>query len=186
MLNSVNVTGRITAEPEVKSTQTGIAVCSFSLACDRDFKNKETGERETDFFDCVAWRHTAEFMGQYVRKGNQITLSGRLIAENYVDKEGNKRKSVKIQVSDVYLPPKSNVQSETAPPHTAQQQGAYQPPQNNGYVPPAPQQGYPPQGQQYAPQYAPAQSQSMPPPQNNGYNIPPQGQVTGNEEELPF
>lgn len=192
MLNNTTLAGRITREPEIKTLNNGSgdSVMSFTLACDRDYKNKQTGEKETDFIDCVAWRQTAEVIAKYVSKGDMLQVVGRIQVRNYEDKEGNKRRATEIQVNQVYLPPKNSTQSENPPTQAPPQQGGYPPPQNTGYVPPAPQQGYPPQGQQYAQQYTAPSPQSpppsMPPPQSYGYNTSPQGQLTDNEEELPF
>ena len=97
MLNKVIMMGRLTRDPEQKKTQSGTAGCSFSIACERDFKNAN-GEKETDFFDCVAWRQTAEFVCRYFAKGRMIVLEGRLQNRDWTDKEGNKRRSTEIIV----------------------------------------------------------------------------------------
>lgn len=87
MLNRTIMMGRLTRDPELRKTQTGTPVCSFSIACDRGFKNA-SGEKETDFFDCVAWRQTAEFVSQYFTKGRMVVVEGRLQNRNWTDKEG--------------------------------------------------------------------------------------------------
>ena len=102
MLNKTILMGRLTRDPELRHTQSGTAVCSFSSACDRDFKNA-TGERETDFFDCVAWRQTAEFVSKYFTKGRMAVVSGRLQIRNWTDKEGNKRRSAEVVADNIYF-----------------------------------------------------------------------------------
>ena len=78
MLNRIILMGRLTRDPELRHTQTGTPVASFSLAVDRDFKDKSTGERTTDFIDVVAWRSTAEFVSKYFTKGRMAVVEGRL------------------------------------------------------------------------------------------------------------
>ena len=95
MLNHIVIMGRLTRDPELRHTQTGTAVASFTLAVDRDFKDKQTGERATDFIDVVAWRQTAELVSRYFSKGRMAVVEGRLQIRDWTDKEGNKRRSVK-------------------------------------------------------------------------------------------
>ena len=103
MLNHIVIMGRMVRDPELRSTQSGISVCSFTLACDRDFKTKDGGERETDFIDCVAWRSTAEFVSRYFTKGRMVAVEGRLQLRDWLDKEKNKRRSAEVQVSSAYF-----------------------------------------------------------------------------------
>ena len=103
MLNHIIIMGRTVRDPELRSTQSGVSVCSFTLACDRDFKAKDGGEKETDFIDCVAWRSTAEFVSKYFTKGRMMAVEGRLQLRDWVDKEKNKRRSAEIQVSSAYF-----------------------------------------------------------------------------------
>ena len=103
MLNHIVIMGRMVRDPELRTTQSGISVCSFTLACDRDFKSKDGGEKETDFIDCVAWRSTAEFVCKYFAKGRMMAVEGRLQLRDWVDKEKNKRRSAEIQVSSAYF-----------------------------------------------------------------------------------
>ncbi len=103
MLNHIIIMGRMVRDPELRSTQSGTSVCSFTLACDRDFKSKDGGEKETDFIDCVAWRSTAEFVSKYFTKGRMMAVEGRLQLRDWVDKEKNKRRSAEIQVSSAYF-----------------------------------------------------------------------------------
>ena len=88
MLNRTVLMGRLTRDPELRHTQTGTPVASFSLAVDRDFKDKTTGEKATDFIDIVAWRQSAEFVCKYFRKGNMIAVNSSLQTRNYEDKNG--------------------------------------------------------------------------------------------------
>ena len=103
MLNHIVVMGRLTRDPELRRTGSGIAVASFRLAVDRDFAPKDGGERETDFIDCVAWRQTGEFVSKYFTKGSMIVVSGRLQIRNWNDKDGNKRRSAEVVADNVYF-----------------------------------------------------------------------------------
>lgn len=102
MLNVITVMGRLTKTPELRRTQSGNAVCSFTVAVDRDFKGQD-GERETDFIDVVAWRSTAEFVAHYFTKGRMAVVNGSLQSREWTDKEGNKRRSWEIIASSVYF-----------------------------------------------------------------------------------
>lgn len=104
MLNHIVLMGRLTRDPELRRTGSGIPVASFSLAVDRDFgSNRETGEKETDFIDIVAWRSTAEFVSKYFSKGRMAVVSGRLQIRNWNDKDGNKRRSAEVVADNVYF-----------------------------------------------------------------------------------
>ena len=102
MLNDVVIMGRLTRDPELRRTQNGTSVASFTLAVDRDYK-PDGGERECDFFDCVAWRGTGEFVSKYFSKGRMAIVSGRLQTRSWTDKDGGKRKSVEIVADNVYF-----------------------------------------------------------------------------------
>ena len=102
MLNKIFIMGRLTRDPELRRTQSGIAVTSFSLAVDRDFKT-QSGEKETDFIDVVAWRATAEFVAKYFTKGRMAVVEGRLQMRDWTDKEGNKRRSAEVVADNVYF-----------------------------------------------------------------------------------
>lgn len=103
MLNHWIGMGRLTRDPELRHTQTGTAVVSFSIAVDRDFKNKDSGEKAVDFIDIVAWRNTAEFVSKYFAKGRMAVVDGRLQIRDWTDKEGNKRRSAEIVADNVYF-----------------------------------------------------------------------------------
>ena len=103
MLNHITIMGRLTRDPELRRTGSGIAVASFSLAVDRDYSPKDGGERETDFIDCVAWRQTGEFVSKYFTKGRMAVVSGRLQIRNWTDKDGNKRRSAEVVADNVYF-----------------------------------------------------------------------------------
>lgn len=103
MLNHIVLMGRLTRDPELRRTGSGIAVASFSIAVDRDFGNRESGEKETDFIDIVAWRQTAEFVSKYFAKGRMAVISGRLQIRNWTDKEGNKRRTAEVVADNVYF-----------------------------------------------------------------------------------
>ena len=103
MLNHITIIGRLTRDPELRRTGSGIAVASFTLAVDRDFGGRDGGERETDFIDCVAWRQTGEFVSKYFTKGRMAVVSGRLQIRNWTDKDGNKRRSAEVVADNVYF-----------------------------------------------------------------------------------
>ena len=102
MLNKIIIMGRLTRDPELRRTGSGTAVTSFSLAVDRDFKS-QSGEKETDFIDVVAWRSTAEFVSKYFTKGRMAVVEGRLQIRDWTDKDGGKRRSAEIVADNVYF-----------------------------------------------------------------------------------
>ena len=103
MLNRIVIMGRLTRDPELRRTQNGTAVTSFSLAVDRDFKSRDSGEKATDFIDVVAWRQTAEFVCQYFTKGRMAVVDGRLQIRDWKDREGNNRRSAEVVADNVYF-----------------------------------------------------------------------------------
>ena len=103
MLNHITIMGRLTRDPELRRTGSGIAVASFTVAVDRDFASRESGERETDFIDCVAWRQTGEFVSKYFTKGSMAVVSGRLQIRGWTDKDGNKRRTAEVVADNVYF-----------------------------------------------------------------------------------
>ena len=103
MLNHITIMGRLTRDPELRRTGTGIAVASFTVAVDRDFSGRDGGEKETDFIDCVAWRQTGEFVSKYFTKGRMIVVSGRLQIRSWTDKDGNKRRTAEVVADNVYF-----------------------------------------------------------------------------------
>lgn len=103
MLNCVSVAGRIVRDPELRRTGSGKAVASFTVACDRDFKNQQTGEKEVDFFDCVAWGAAGENAARYFSKGQMAMVTGRLQIRQYTDKNGQKRRTAEILVNSIYF-----------------------------------------------------------------------------------
>lgn len=103
MLNHIVIMGRLAKDPELRRTQSGTAVTSFRMAVDRDFKDKQTGQRATDWIDCVAWRGTAEFVEKYFSKGSLAVVSGRLQMREWTDKDGNRRISAEVLVDSIYF-----------------------------------------------------------------------------------
>ena len=103
MLNHIVLMGRLTRDPELRKTQSGVSVASFSLAVDRDFQNRDSGEKQTDFIDIVAWRSTAEFVSKYFTKGRMAVVSGRLQIRDWTDREGGKRRSAEEVADNVYF-----------------------------------------------------------------------------------
>ena len=102
MLNKIILMGRLTRDPELRRTQSGTAVASFTLAVDRDYKPQD-GERETDFIDVVAWRGTAEFVFKYFSKGRMAVVEGSLQVRDWTDKDGNKRRNTEVIADNVYF-----------------------------------------------------------------------------------
>ena len=128
MLNHITIMGRLTRDPELRRTASGVAVANFTLAVDRDFASKDGGEKETDFIDCVAWRQAGEFVAKYFTKGRMAVVSGRLEMRNGTDKEGNKRRSAEVVADNIYFADskKDDNKQGSAP------QGAANDPQNGG------------------------------------------------------
>lgn len=121
-MNRVCLMGRLTRDPELRRTQSGTAVTSFSLAVDEDRKDKETGERKAHFFDVVAWGTTAEFVVKYLTKGRMAAVDGRLQTRGWVDNDGHNRKTVEIVAESVYFgDSKSREGGDTAPRYDAPQ-----------------------------------------------------------------
>ena len=120
MLNKIILMGRLTRDPELRRTESGTAVCSFSIAVDRDFKSKN-GEKETDFIDIVSWRATAEFVSKYFTKGRMAVVEGRLQIRDWTDKEGGKRRSAEVIADNVYFgdsKPKDGGEEDDIPAYT--------------------------------------------------------------------
>ena len=166
MLNRIILMGRLVADPELRTTPQGLQVATFRLAVDRDFKNKQTGERETDFVNIVAWRLTAEFVSRYFTKGRMAVVEGRLQIRNYTDKEGNKRSATEVVADNVYF---GDSKREDSGSYGGQPYGG----QSYG-------------GQSYgAPSYAPPV-----PPANPGYAAPSGGdqfaELADDDGDLPF
>ena len=136
MLNHIVLMGRLTRDPELRRTQNGTAVASFSIACDRDYA-AQGAERETDFIDIVAWRGTAEFVEKYFGKGRMIVVAGRLQIRNWQDKEGNKRRSAEVVADNVYFgDSKRDSQSggDYAPPAYGSPAESYTAPASGGFA----------------------------------------------------
>lgn len=128
MLNHITIMGRLTRDPEIRKTGSGTAVANFTLAVDRDYSSKDGGEKETDFIDCVAWKHTADFVSKYFTKGRMAVVSGRLQVRNWTDKDGNKRRTAEVVAENVYFGDSKkdvsdnydgNIGGYTAPAYTA-------------------------------------------------------------------
>ena len=133
MLNHITIMGRLARDPELRRTGSGIAVTSFTLAVDRDYKSNG-GEKETDFIDCVAWRNTGEFVGKYFTKGRMAVVSGKLQIRGWTDKDGNKRRTAEVLAENVYF---ADSKSESGDGQT--NAGGFTPPAypTPGYAPPA-------------------------------------------------
>lgn len=103
LLNKIFIMGRLCADPELRHTQSGTSVVSLRLAVDRDFKNKDTGERKADFISVVAWRSTAEFIARNFSKGRMAVVVGSLQIRDWTDKEGNKRTTAEVVAENIYF-----------------------------------------------------------------------------------
>ena len=129
MLNHIVLMGRLTRDPEIRHTQADVPVASFTLAVDRDYSQRGTNERQTDFIDIVAWRSTAEFVGKYFTKGQLVAVSGRLQIRDWTDNNGGKRRNAEVVADNVYF-----AESRRDKPQGQQQQ--YSQP-SYGYAPPS-------------------------------------------------
>lgn len=149
MLNKVILMGRLTRDPEFRQTTSGIPVCRFSVAINRNYKNRQTGERveETDFVECVAWRTSAEFVSRYFNKGKMILVEGQLRNDNYTDNNGVKHYRMNVMVDNVsFVESDRQGASQGGGDYTGGQQGGYgggYAPQGGGYQQSG---GYAPQG----------------------------------------
>ena len=179
MLNRIILMGRLTRDPELRHTQTGTAVASFTLAVDRDFKDRNSGERATDFIDVVAWRQTGEFVSRYFTRGRMAVVEGRLQMRDWTDKDGNKRRSAEVVADNVYFGD-SKRDAESA--------GGYSSGYTGGYQAAAPSGGY----------NAAPSGYSAPMGGNGGYSAPAQNgyaapmgtdhfaELSDDDGELPF
>lgn len=114
MLNRIEIMGNLVADPELKTTSSGINVCSFRIACERDYVSS-VGQREADFVDCVTWREKAEFISKYFSKGMPILVSGRLQMRKWEDRDGNKRTTAEIQAESLYFAGGENRKKQSTP-----------------------------------------------------------------------
>ena len=112
MLNSVCLMGRLTADPELKSTQSGVSVCSFRIAVDRTYTPKGQ-EKQTDFINIITWRSTAEFVSRYFRKGQLVAVPGSIQTGQYTDRDGNKRTTFDVVADNVFFAEKKAESGET-------------------------------------------------------------------------
>ena len=150
MLNAAVIMGRLTRDPELRRTGSGISVASFTVAVDRDYA-PEGQEKETDFIDCVAWRQTGEFVSKYFTKGSMIVVEGRIQKRSWNDKDGNKRWSTEIVADHCYFGEGKKSQegsnqgyNQNVHPGAAGKPAGYQNQMNQGYGCQQPQQGYNP------------------------------------------
>lgn len=164
MLNHITIMGRLTRDPELRRTGSGIAVTSFTLAVDRDYKNGN--DKEVDFIDCVAWRQTGEFVAKYFTKGRMAVVSGSLQIRGWTDKDGNKRRTAEVIANNVYFGDSKN-ESQNAQPAA------------NPYMPPA--------GYAAAPGYAPPAG-GYAAPSYGGYSAPSSdfAMLDDDDAQLPF
>ena len=138
MLNHITIMGRLTRDPELRRTGSGVAVASFTLAVDRDFTGKDGGEKEVDFIDCVAWRNTGEFVNTYFSKGRMAVVSGRLQIRSWTDKDGNKRRTAEVVADNVYFGDSNKKEDSN---HDGSAYGSAPAGSYGGYAAPAPSYG---------------------------------------------
>ncbi|MFI3254417.1 MAG: single-stranded DNA-binding protein [Eubacteriales bacterium] len=189
-MNHISLLGRLTENPVLRSVSDGISSASFTLAVNRSFKNKETGNFEADFIDIIAWRGTADFVGKYFTKGQLVAVEGRLQIESYTDKEGIRRRAAKVQASQVHFAESKEKQQAPQQQTQAPQQGTAQAPQSQGGYHQPDVASYYNQGQQGQGGYAvPMGGNSAPSgqytipntqPAPSGYTVPPE------EQDFPF
>lgn len=175
MLNHITIMGRLTRDPELRRTGSGIAVASFTVAVDRD-RAPAGQERETDFIDCVAWRQTGEFVAKYFTKGTMIVVSGRLQIRDWTDKDGNKRRTAEVVADNCYFGESRRSGNGS--------QGNYAPPSGGGYS--APSGGYSDQNPAYG-----GNSYGAPAPNYGGYAAPSSpasdfAMLEDDDAQLPF
>ncbi len=132
MLNHIVIMGRFTRDPELRYTQSNTPVASFTLAVERDVAG-DSGTRETDFIDCVAWRQTAEFVNKYFSKGSMAVASGRLQLRDWTDRNGDKRRSAEILTNHVYFGESKKSDNISVPQSQTKTEYHYQPQRNAGY-----------------------------------------------------
>ena len=136
MLNHITLMGRLTRDPELRYTASQIPVASFSLAVDRDFAGRDGGERQTDFIDIVAWRHTADFVSKYFTKGSMAVVSGRLQIRDWTDRDGNKRRSAEVVAENVYFGESKRSREDSgyqSAPRSSSREGYQSSPYQGGY-----------------------------------------------------
>lgn len=126
MLNHITIIGRMVKDPELRRTGSGVAVASFTVAVDRDFSDKQSGEKETDFIECVAWRQTGEFVSKYFTKGRMIVVSGRLQVRKWKNKDGENRYSTEVVADNCYFG--DSKREESSGSSYGQQTGGYSAP----------------------------------------------------------
>ena len=134
MLNHIVLMGRLTRDPELRSTQTGISVVSFRLAVDRDFGGRDGGEKQTDFIDVTAWRSTAEFVSKYFTKGRMAVVSGRLQMREWTDRDGNKRTTAEVVADNVYFGDSKKDGGDSYRPSEPSRAGGYEAKANTSFV----------------------------------------------------
>lgn len=135
-MNQVVLTGRITKDPELRYTQSGVASVSFTIAVDRQFKDAQ-GNKQSDFISCVAWRQQADFMSRYIRKGYMLAIVGAIQTRSYQGNDNQTKYVTEVVVSSVEnMQPKSDVQPQQQNPYQGYNNPQYQPPQQQYQQPP--------------------------------------------------
>lgn len=133
MLNKIFLQGRLVADPELRHTPNGVAVASFRIAVDRDFKDRETGERKADFINVVAWRATGEFVSRYFTKGRMAVVEGKLQTRDYTDRDGNRRYATEVVADNIYFGDSRRDSEGGYSPAPQTSRGGYGAPAGNSY-----------------------------------------------------
>lgn len=179
MLNSIIIMGRLVADPELRSTPNGIAVCTIRVAVDRDGSGRNGTEKQTDFIDVVTWRQTAEFVSQYFSKGRMIIVQGSLQSSKWQDRDGNNRTSWEIQANNVWFGEAKNASGGGYAYNDPNRFDSYTPPpvsnSTHGDVP-----------SQSQPSYQPAPQDNQPAPQSNYSSGSDDDFIAVIDEDLPF
>lgn len=115
MLNHLVIMGRLTRDPELRETPSGVAICNFTIACDRDYADKATGDRECDFIDVAAWRGLGEFVNKHFAKGRMAVVCGRIQSHKWTDKDGNNRSKLELVAENVYFGDTKKFDNQAAP-----------------------------------------------------------------------
>ncbi len=137
MLNKIFLQGRLVADPELRHTQTGVAVATFRMAVDRDYKDKDTGQRTADFINVVSWRGTAEFVSRFFTKGRMAIVEGKLQVREYTDRDGNRRYATEVVADNIYFGDSKRDNDGYAPRSYDAPQGSYGQPAGDYSAPPA-------------------------------------------------
>ena len=184
MLNSVNLIGRFTRDPELRSTPSGVSTCSFTIAVDRNFA-RQGEERKADFINCVAWRQTAELISRFFKKGNLIALEGSIQTRNWDDNEGKRHYATEVVVDRIHFVESRSARENRGEGYGDYDNGGYSGGQQGGYSG-GQQGGYGAQQGGYSPSYSAPQPQQAPSYESSYGGLGDPISLIGTEDDLPF